>query len=369
MTAHGMDVGHGRVWGLSVRARLLAALGRTADARTVLDAVQAMFPEGLPEAARLVCGLPAAEVRLIEGDAVGALDVALEALDVEWPHVGLRLALAATGLRAAADIAQDRRAHRDNDGLSRAKAFGGRCLGEVDAQRAILAGWDSPTPSKLATADLAEAELARLNGEADPERWAAIADAFDAAPMPYPAAYARYRQAEATLVRGGVKAAAGELLRAADGSARALGAAPLAAAIARLARQARIDLASPMGAAGPALDTEAGAPAGAARGAGTARGVGAAGGSGSPGGGGSAEPPAAPPTRRESRPTLSARELQVLSLVAAGRTNGQIASELYISPKTASVHVTHILDKLGASNRVEAAMIAARAGLLEGESG
>jgi DNA-binding NarL/FixJ family response regulator len=42
---------------------------------------------------------------------------------------------------------------------------------------------------------------------------------------------------------------------------------------------------------------------------------------------------------------------------------------LYISPKTASVHVTHILDKLGASNRVEAAMIAARAGLLEGESG
>jgi DNA-binding NarL/FixJ family response regulator len=60
---------------------------------------------------------------------------------------------------------------------------------------------------------------------------------------------------------------------------------------------------------------------------------------------------------------LSVRELEVLALVAAGRTNGQIAKELFISPKTASVHVTHILDKLGVSSRIEAAMIAARAGL------
>jgi DNA-binding NarL/FixJ family response regulator len=60
---------------------------------------------------------------------------------------------------------------------------------------------------------------------------------------------------------------------------------------------------------------------------------------------------------------LSKRELEVLVLVAAGRTNGQIAQELFISPKTASVHVTHILDKLGVSSRIEAAMIAARAGI------
>ena len=55
----------------------------------------------------------------------------------------------------------------------------------------------------------------------------------------------------------------------------------------------------------------------------------------------------------------------MLALVAAGRTNGQIAMELFISLKTASVHVTHILDKLGASNRVEAAMIATQSGLLD----
>jgi DNA-binding NarL/FixJ family response regulator len=57
---------------------------------------------------------------------------------------------------------------------------------------------------------------------------------------------------------------------------------------------------------------------------------------------------------------LSAREWEVLELVAAGRSNAEIADTLFISPKTASVHVTHILDKLGVNNRVEAATIAVR---------
>ena len=61
---------------------------------------------------------------------------------------------------------------------------------------------------------------------------------------------------------------------------------------------------------------------------------------------------------------LTRRELTVLRLLAAGRTNAQIGSELYISPKTASVHVTSILRKLGVSGRVQAAAIAERAGLL-----
>ena len=61
---------------------------------------------------------------------------------------------------------------------------------------------------------------------------------------------------------------------------------------------------------------------------------------------------------------LTSRELAVLRLLAAGRTNAQIGAELYISPKTASVHVTSILRKLGASNRVQAAALAERAGLL-----
>ena len=62
---------------------------------------------------------------------------------------------------------------------------------------------------------------------------------------------------------------------------------------------------------------------------------------------------------------LSAREWEVLELVAAGRSNGEIAETLFISPKTASVHVTHILNKLGVNNRVEAATIAVRVGARE----
>ncbi|GAA4430841.1 helix-turn-helix transcriptional regulator [Georgenia halophila] len=61
---------------------------------------------------------------------------------------------------------------------------------------------------------------------------------------------------------------------------------------------------------------------------------------------------------------LTPREREVLALVAEGRTNGQIAGQLFISTKTASVHVSSILAKLGASGRTEAAAVARRRGLL-----
>lgn len=59
---------------------------------------------------------------------------------------------------------------------------------------------------------------------------------------------------------------------------------------------------------------------------------------------------------------LTDREQEVLALVAAGRSNREIADALYISTKTASVHVTNILRKLGVTNRVQAAAIAHLAG-------
>lgn len=61
---------------------------------------------------------------------------------------------------------------------------------------------------------------------------------------------------------------------------------------------------------------------------------------------------------------LTAREREVLDLVALGRTNGQIGKQLFISTKTVSVHVSNLLAKLGAANRAEAAAIARREGLL-----
>jgi len=57
--------------------------------------------------------------------------------------------------------------------------------------------------------------------------------------------------------------------------------------------------------------------------------------------------------------TLTEREARVLALLTQGLTNRQIGAELYISPKTASVHVTHILAKLGVQTRVEAAAMSA----------
>ncbi|WTZ37118.1 response regulator transcription factor [Streptomyces sp. NBC_01396] len=70
------------------------------------------------------------------------------------------------------------------------------------------------------------------------------------------------------------------------------------------------------------------------------------------------------PARRPADPAealgLTSRERDVLRLVAAGRTNRQIAEELFISPKTASVHVSNILAKLGVSGRGEAAAVAHR---------
>jgi DNA-binding NarL/FixJ family response regulator len=64
---------------------------------------------------------------------------------------------------------------------------------------------------------------------------------------------------------------------------------------------------------------------------------------------------------------LTARELDVLTLVAQGSTNREIAGALYISQKTVTVHVSRILAKLDARSRVEAAGLAQRLGLLDGE--
>jgi DNA-binding NarL/FixJ family response regulator len=83
---------------------------------------------------------------------------------------------------------------------------------------------------------------------------------------------------------------------------------------------------------------------------------------GSLGRGGEVRQPRSADSRRDT--ALTARELEILSLVAQGRSNGEVARQLFISVKTVSVHVSNILAKLGAAGRTEAAAIARRDGLL-----
>ena len=246
---------------------------------------------------------------------------------------------ARSGLRAAADRAERARALRRPTDIAAAEADG------ATAQRRAEALWAEHPPttaSGRALQALCAAEAGRLAETADAAAWHAVADAWAAIPMPFPTAYARLREAEASLMSGAREDAAGTLGQARETARTPSGRGrwPTRSTRSLAAVAWRSPTAGPAS-AGSAADGEA-----------DAADVGA--------------PVMAVPAAA-SRPLndlgLSVRELEVLALVAAGRTNGQIAKELFISPKTASVHVTHILDKLGVSSRIEAAMIAARAGL------
>jgi ATP/maltotriose-dependent transcriptional regulator MalT len=156
--------------------------------------------------------------------------------------------------------------------------------------------------------------------EAEQAGWDEAARAWEAAGQPYPLAMALLRSAEAALGGGDRDGGASRLSRAAE-LAQRLGARPLNDDIALLARRARIPL-------GPVGDADTPAP----------------------------EP---------DRLGLTAREFEVLRLVADGRSNREIAAELFISAKTASVHVSNILAKLGATSRGEAAAAAHRLRLFD----
>ena len=173
-------------------------------------------------------------------------------------------------------------------------------------------------PAERATWD---AERTRLAGASDPAAWSAAAKTWEDLGCPHLAGYAWWRQAEAQLDAGQPR----------RGRHRAAG---------RRGRRRR-----PRAAAGADPRARHAGPHPA--------------------------PPAAsavteaPPLNAPAPYGLTGRELAVLRLLAAGRTNAQIGAELYISPRTAGVHVTNILRKLGVSNRVQAAALAERAGLAQ----
>jgi ATP/maltotriose-dependent transcriptional regulator MalT len=203
--------------------------------------------------------------------------------------------LLAAGMRAQADIAERARARGTQREFEAARHGGAQLEVMLTTMRDDPFARNPQVAS--ADADLAtwHAEHARLRGQETPEDWEAAAKAWDALDRPHPTAYALWRQADALLAHR----------RPADASAVLRRAATLAGDLVllqedinALARRARIEL----------------------------------------------DPTQPEPAPSDDLPyALTQRELDVLRLLARGRTNAQIGAALFMSPKTASVHVTHIL--------------------------
>jgi DNA-binding CsgD family transcriptional regulator/tetratricopeptide (TPR) repeat protein len=238
------------------------------------------------------------------------------------------------GMRAEADLAVTAQAFgRPADLtimdalLSRMRAEAHRAAGSAAAIQASVDGY----------VQLCEAEASRALGEPDPQAWSRAAAVWDRNLQPYPAAYAYLRCAEALLGQRTRAAGAIDALTKAAATARSLGAIPLLSEIEALANRANVAL--PDGDPSvctyvvcrdqlvePEIDS-------------------------------SEVPSQHPPMASNPLSTLTARERAVLAELAEGRTNRQIARRLFIAEKTVSVHVSHILAKLGVRTRVQASAL------------
>jgi DNA-binding CsgD family transcriptional regulator/tetratricopeptide (TPR) repeat protein len=317
--------GRAALWLLLNRGRLLATRGLFEEATRLLGEAREIEERlgGTEYRAALLAAIAELAVwqgRLADCRAAVAEGVRRADADASGPPDPSLAWLAALGLRAEADAAAGARARHDDAALADSRALCAAIAARVEGYgrgRMVLAG---RTAALIA---LCRAELQRVEGKATGAEWAAVADEFAALDRPFPVAYARYRQAESILTTRGPRPIAQQSLREAHDVAVRLGAEPLRREVELLARQGRLELAAV---------------------------------------------PASRDAAQESRDAngglgLTARESEVLQLVAGGWSNQQIADALFISRKTASVHVSNILGKLGVGSRIEAAAIAHRLGL------
>jgi DNA-binding CsgD family transcriptional regulator/tetratricopeptide (TPR) repeat protein len=294
---------------------LLVARGQLDEALALVEA-QAILLVGYvgPDVTGRVWNLVnRAQIEVARGnptEAVGLIDLALD----KYPSLDKPVYISqgiAWGLRAAADLARANPAKGEHHS---AIETGERLHGEMVERMALPGpedGWKREVGCLFAQCD---AERSRLHGRPDPELWARASDAWSALSMPYRAAYCRFRWAENALAAGIDRTDVEPRLRDLLDLLNQLGARPLGEQVRALARRARIDVGDRY------------------------------------------------PTNSYG---LTEREREVLTQVARGRTNRQIAEELFISEKTASVHVSNILRKLAASTRGEAAATAIKEDLVD----
>ena len=319
-------------WLRIVRARLDVARGRFDAAAGELRALDAAAD---PTAVAPYVGwwyAARAEAATWGGEPAVGLDLVRQAFDdPRLPDVDASIGtLAALGLGAAAELVE---AEPAGSTRSEAAREAGRHIRErmarlrraglvspPDLPTAGPAGRSGGTTAKVA---LVEAEAARLSGHHVASHWRRLVAAAEVEERTPLVAYGRFRLAAALLAAQGDREQAASALRAAHTAAVELGALPLVAAIETLARRARIAVAT---ASEPGADR--GQPFG-----------------------------------------LTEREREVLALVVAGRSNREIGEALFISPKTASVHVSNILAKMEVDGRVEAATLALRLGMVPPHAG
>jgi predicted ATPase/DNA-binding CsgD family transcriptional regulator len=301
-------------WRLVVRADIEIGRGDFDAARSHLDAASGCLREdralGLYDA--YVADLALWQRRWAE--AISAVELGLA--HAHRPETAqIRVQLYAKGLRAHAELAALARACRDTEAerhwLARARKL-------ISLARRAAREACAVTPNVAAWLTCAEAENERARGIGRPERWSAAAAAWQQLERSPLAAYCYWRQAESLVSNGASRTEAGAPLRESHAVASRIGAKPLLLEAELLAERARLDL----------TPTET-LPHNARSGL-------------------------------EEVLGLTPREAEVLALVARGHTNREIAEALVISVRTAGVHVSHILSKLGAPNRAEAAAIAHR---------
>jgi len=321
------------------QAEAVVRVGRWDDALALLDA----FPYDALEGSTLVSfAAPRFDVFLRRGDldaAARTLAPAVErAAAMDDAQFGANTRIRAAQLAIAAGHVDDARAH-----ISAALAISDRCddmiyapkacsvgisaeaagpapdLGTVEALTTRLSGIEAMARSfggqllaePAAFVAMANAEARELTGGPQPRAWQAATRAWDHCGDQYWAAVCRFKTADAVLRAKGDRSVAAQLAAEALAVARSLGAVPLVADVELLSRRGRL----------------------------------AAGSS---------------PSDALRRLGLTEREAEVLGLLAEGRTNRQIGDALFISEKTASVHVTNLLRKLGVGGRAEAAEMSRR---------
>jgi DNA-binding CsgD family transcriptional regulator/tetratricopeptide (TPR) repeat protein len=223
------------------------------------------------------------------------------------------------GVVANADRATAARLRGDAEELERAVAAAYALYDAFEKAQARYSEFARPPAESTVSRHEAMAALGRAIDAPRPELWRAAGDAWEAENRLTECSHARWREAQALLQAGERAEVAAPPLRAAHAISTRIGYVPLTAAIEDLARRARINL-------------------------------------------GSGAETSSPPSPAD-RLGLTAREREVLERLAVGRTNRQISDELFISTKTASVHVSNILAKLGVANRGEAGARARELGI------